>query len=129
MFAFAHNNFNVSNLDRSLKFYQEALGLEVLRRHEGSDYTQCWLGDHGVSMHELELTWNWDEEDILDLGDEFHLAFRTDNMQAAHDLHEKMGCIVFENKKRGIYFIEDPDKYWIEIVPDRKNPNTIYWEP
>ena len=113
MFAFAHNNFNVSNLDRSLKFYQEALGLEVLRRHEGSDYTQCWLGDHGASMHELELTWNW----------------RTDDMQAAHDLHEKMGCIVFENKKRGIYFIEDPDKYWIEIVPDRKNPNTIYWEP
>ena len=48
MFAFAHNNFNVSNLDRSLKFYQEALGLEVLRRHEGSDYTQCWLGDHGA---------------------------------------------------------------------------------
>ena len=51
MFAFAHNNFNVSTLDRSLKFYQEALGLEVLRRHEGSDYTQCWLGDHGASMH------------------------------------------------------------------------------
>ena len=71
MFAFAHNNFNVSNLDRSLKFYQEALGLEVLRRYEGSDFTQCWLGDHGASMHELELTWNWDEEDILDLGDEF----------------------------------------------------------
>ena len=108
MFAFAHNNFNVSNLDRSLKFYQEALGLEVLRRYEGSDFTQCWLGDHGASMHELELTWNWDEEDILDLGDEFHLAFRTDDMQAAHDLHEKMG---------------------FEIVPDRNNPDTVYWKP
>ena len=119
MFAFTHNNFNVSNLEKSLKFYKEALDLEELRRFEGSDFTQCWLGDHGASKHELELTWNWDEEDILDLGDEFHLAFKTDDMQAAHALHEKMGCIVFENKGRGIYFIEDPDKYWIEIVPER----------
>ena len=113
MFAFTHNNFNVSNLERSLKFYKEALDLEELRRYEGSDFTQCWLGDHGASKHELELTWNWD----------------TDDMQAAHALHEKMGCIVFENKGRGIYFIEDPDKYWIEIVPDRENPNTVYWKP
>ena len=110
MFAFTHNNFNVSNLERSLKFYKEALDLEELRRYEGSDFTQCWLGDQ-------------------DLGDEFHLAFKTDDMQAAHALHEKMGCIVFENKGRGIYFIEDPDKYWIEIVPDRENPNTVYWKP
>ena len=79
MFAFTHNNFNVSNLERSLKFYKEALDLEELRRYEGSDFTQCWLGDHGASKHELELTWNWDEEDILDLGDEFHLAFKTDD--------------------------------------------------
>jgi len=129
MFAFTHNNFNVSNLERSLKFYKEALDLEELRRYEGSDFTQCWLGDHGASKHELELTWNWDEEDILDLGDKFHLAFKTDDMQAAHALHEKMGCIVFENKGRGIYFIEDPDKYWIEIVPDKENPNTVYWKP
>ena len=84
MFAFTHNNFNVSNLERSLKFYKEALDLEELRRYEGSDFTQCWLGDHGASKHELELTWNWDEEDILDLGDEFHLAFKTDDMQAAN---------------------------------------------
>lgn len=126
MFAFAHNNLNVSNLEKSLKFYKEALGLEELRRKEGSDFTQVWLGDHGVTRHELELTWNWDEEDILDLGDEFHLALCTDDMKAAHALHEKMGCIVFENEKLGIYFIEDPDKYWIEIVPDKTNPNTVY---
>ena len=53
MFAFTHNNFNVSNLERSLKFYKEALDLEELRRYEGSDFTQCWLGDHGASKHEL----------------------------------------------------------------------------
>ena len=62
MFAFTHNNFNVSNLERSLKFYKEALDLEELRRYEGSDFTQCWLGDHGASKHELELTWNWEAE-------------------------------------------------------------------
>ena len=101
MFAFTHNNFNVSNLERSLKFYKEALDLEELRRYEGSDFTQCWLGDHGASKHELELTWNWDEEDILDLGDEFHLAFKTDDMQAAHALHEKMG--IREQRQRHLF--------------------------
>ena len=59
MFAFTHNNFNVSNLERSLKFYKEALDLEELRRYEGSDFTQCWLGDHGASKHDLESARIW----------------------------------------------------------------------
>ena len=43
----------------------------------------------------------------------------TDDMAAAHAKHEKMGCICFENPAMGIYFIEDPDGYWIEIIPRR----------
>ena len=54
------------------------------------------------------------------MGDcEFHLAFRTDDYEAAHDLHEQMGCICYENPDMGIYFIKDPDGYWLEIVPAR----------
>lgn len=70
---------------------------------------------------ELELTWlrDW-EKDHYDLGDnEIHLAFTTDDMEASHKKHEEMGCICFENPAMGIYFITDPDGYWLEIVPEK----------
>ena len=69
----------------------------------------------------LELTWLRDMDRPYNLGDcEFHLAFETEDMNAAHALHEEMGCICYENKKMGIYFITDPDGYWLEIVPEKK---------
>lgn len=121
-FKMVHENYNVSDLDRSLAFYKEALGLEEVRRKNGPDgsfiivYVANAEGDF-----ELELTWLKDHPQPYNLGEnEFHLAFRTDDMEAAHAHHEKMGCICFENKKMGIYFINDPDGYWLEIVPTRK---------
>ena len=77
MFAFNHFNFNVTDLERSLAFYHEALGLEPVRRKEAADGS------------------------------------------FTHALHEKLGCICYENPAMGIYFISDPDGYWIEIVPAR----------
>ena len=122
MFTFNHFNFNVLDLDRSLKFYDEALGLKVVREKKASDgsFILKFLGD-GVSDFTLELTWLRDRSELYDLGEqEFHLAFMTEDMAAAHEKHEKMGCICFENPAMGIYFIEDPDGYWIEIIPERK---------
>ena len=61
-----------------------------------------------------------DHPQPYDIGEEeFHLAFKTDDYAAAHTLHQEMGCICFENEAMGIYFIQDPDGYWLEIVPDR----------
>ena len=120
-FRFAHNNFNVLDLDKSLAFYKEALGLDEVRRKEAADgsYIIVFLGD-GVSEHRLELTWLKDWDRPYNLGDnEFHLAFTASDFEAAHKKHEEMGCICFENPKMGIYFITDPDDYWIEIVPVR----------
>lgn len=119
-FTFAHNNFNVMDLQKSLQFYENALGLKEVRRKEAKDgsFIIVYMGD-GASGYMLELTWlrDWDK-DRYDLGDnEFHLAFVTENMDAAHKLHEEMGCICYENKEMGIYFINDPDEYWIEIIP------------
>lgn len=121
-FTFAHNNFNVIDLEQSLRFYKEALGLEEVRRKTADDgsFIIVYLGD-GVTPHKLELTWlrDWDK-DSYDLGDdEFHLALETDNMEEAHKKHQEMGCICYENPAMGIYFIEDPDHYWIEIVPKK----------
>ena len=120
-FSFAHNNFNVRDLDRSLSFYRGALGLtEVNRIHadEGSSII-VYLGD-GVTPHQLELTWLRDWDHAYNLGDnEFHLAFRADDFAAAHHKHAQMGCICFENPAMGIYFISDPDGYWLEIIPGK----------
>lgn len=121
-FTFAHNNFNVIDLDKSLNFYKEALGLKEIRRKEADDgsFILVYLGD-GKTSHSLELTWlrDW-EKDSYNLGDnEFHLVFETDDFDSAYKKHKEMGCICFENPAMGIYFISDPDNYWIEIVPKK----------
>ena len=119
-FKFAHNNFNVRDLDKSLAFYQQALGLTEVRRKQAEDgsFTLVFLGDGGRTPHELELTWLRDRDRPYELGDnEFHLAFTVDDFEAAHALHSEMGCICYENKNMGIYFISDPDNYWLEILP------------
>ena len=120
-FTMVHENYNVSDLDASIAFYDKALGLQEVRRKTASDgsYIIVYLANENASF-ELELTWLRDHPQKYDLGEcEFHLAFRTDDYDAAHALHEQMGCICFENPKMGIYFITDPDGYWLEIVPTR----------
>ncbi|MBI5544521.1 MAG: VOC family protein [Deltaproteobacteria bacterium] len=120
-FKFAHNNINVFDLKRSLAFYRKALGLKETRRIVGPEksFLIVYLGD-GSSKHLLELTWMRDRKEPYNLGDnEFHLAFVTDDYEAAHARHQKMGCICYENPAMGIYFIEDPDGYWLEVLPKR----------
>ena len=122
MFQFNHFNFNILDLDRSLKFYEEALDLKPVREKNASDgsFKLVFLGD-GVTDFQLELTYLCDRTEPYDLGEqEFHLAFSVPDMEAAHARHEKMGCICFENPSMGIYFIEDPDGYWIEIIPEKR---------
>lgn len=117
MYRFSHQNFNVLNLEKSMAFYQEALGLHELRRHERPQFTIVYLGND-QDKFALELTWLKERKTPYNLGDEeFHLAFETEDMAASHALHEKMGCICYENKDMGIYFIKDPDGYWLEVVP------------
>ena len=120
-FRFAHNNFNVRDLERSLKFYDEALGLKEVRRINAKDgsFTIVYLSD-GSTPHQLELTWLRDWDKPYNLGDnEVHLALSVDDFGAAHHRHQQMGCICFENPAMGIYFISDPDGYWVEIVPSK----------
>ena len=120
-FSFAHFNFNVFDLEKSLKFYKEALGLEPVRKKEASDgsFTLVYLGDKETDFL-LELTYLRDRKEPYNLGElEYHLALETDDMEAAHKLHEEMGVICYENPGMGIYFISDPDGYWIEIVPKK----------
>jgi len=120
-FAFAHNNINVIDLDKSIKFYEDNLGLKVVRRVEPDDgsFRIAFLENENAS-HQLELTWLRDKDAPYNLGDnEIHIAFRADDIDEAHAFHEKQGVIIFENHDMGIYFIGDPDGYWVEIIPTR----------
>ncbi|MDK2586139.1 VOC family protein [Romboutsia sedimentorum] len=121
-FRFCHNNFNVLNLEESLDFYEKALGLKEVKRKVANDgsFILVYLGD-GETTHNLELTWLRDWEKPYNLGDnEFHLALRVEDFDGAYNLHKEMDCICYENKEMGIYFIADPDNYWIEILPMNK---------
>ena len=121
IFHFNHYNFNVLDLEESMKFYEEALGLKEIRRKTVSDgsYILVYLGD-GATDFSLELTWLRDRKEPYQLGEnEFHLAFATDDYEAAHEKHKQMGCICYENPEMGIYFINDPDNYWLEIIRKR----------
>lgn len=118
-FTLAHNNYNVFDLEKSLAFYKEALGLTEKKRKEAEDgsFILIYLGDE-TTPHLVELTWLRDRREHYNLGDnEIHLALQADDFEAAHQKHKDMGVICFENPSMGIYFITDPDGYWIEIVP------------
>ncbi len=118
-FKMVHENYNVQDLQRSLDFYAKAVDLHEVRRKTAEDgsFVIVYLSNAEADF-ELELTWLRDHPEKYDIGEEeFHLAFKVDDFDAAHALHDEMGCICFENHSMGIYFIQDPDGYWLEIIP------------
>ena len=116
-FTIEHANINVKDLGASIKFYNEALGLNEVRRINGEDgsFIIVFLSD-STSSFLLELTWLRDKEGPYNLGDnESHICFAADDFDAGYAHHKKMGIICYENTEMGVYFICDPDGYWQEI--------------
>ena len=120
---FDHFNINVTDLERSLDFYDRALGLRELSRKEAADgsFVLVHLGD-GETGFRLELTWLRDKEGAYELGDnESHLCLRVaGDYDEVRAWHRENGWICFENREMGLYFINDPDDYWIEVLPMKK---------
>lgn len=118
-FKLAHCNINVTNLEKSIQFYEEALGLHVVKRMDSEDnaFILCYLSDD-AHQFEIELTWLKEHPQPYELGEnESHIAFICDDYDKAYKKHKAMNCICFENPEMGIYFINDPDDYWLEIIP------------
>ena len=117
---FDHFNINVLNLQRSIAFYEKALGLKEHHRKEASDgsFSLVYMADDQENFL-LELTWLRDRKEAYELGDnESHLCFRVaGDYDAVRAYHKEMGCVCFENEAMGLYFINDPDDYWIEVLP------------
>lgn len=121
---FDHFNINVLDLDRSIAFYGKALGLKEHHRKEATDgsFTLVYLTDNETGFL-LELTWLRDRKEAYELGDnESHLCFRVaGDYDEIREYHRELGYICFENNKMGLYFINDPDDYWIEILPAKQH--------
>ncbi len=118
-FCFNHFNFNVFDLEKSVNFYKEAFGLVQLSEIPAEDgsFKIVFVGDEKTGFR-LELTWLRDRTEPYNLGDlEYHLAFDVDDFDAAYKKHKEMGIICFENPAMGVYFVTDPDGYWIEVIP------------
>ena len=117
---FDHFNFNVT--ERSISFYNKALGFVESHRINSNDgsFIIVYLKDN-QSDFLLELTWMRDHPQAYDLGEcEFHLCVRVPgDYDAVRAFHKEMGVVCYENHDMGLYFIEDPDGYWIEILPQK----------
>jgi lactoylglutathione lyase len=120
-----HTMIRVGDLERSIAFYTEVLGMKLLRRkdYEGGRFTLAFVG-YGDEATEavLELTHNWDTE-RYDLGDGFgHIALEVEDAAAACDaIRQRGGKVVREAgpMKHGttvIAFVEDPDGYKVELI-------------
>lgn len=116
---FDHFNINVLDLDRSIAFYNQALGLKEHHRKDAADgsFVLVYLTDEQTGFL-LELTWLRDRKEPYELGDnESHLCFRVGgDYEAVRKYHKEMGCVCYENVEMGLYFIHDPDDYWIEVL-------------
>ncbi|MBO5189144.1 MAG: VOC family protein [Alistipes sp.] len=121
---FDHFNIDVQDLNRSIAFYEKALGLKEVRRKKAEDgsYEIVFMGDDTTNFM-LELTWLRDHADRpFELGEnESHLCLRVEgDYEALREYYREMGCLCYENHQMGLYFINDPDDYWIEILPVRR---------
>ncbi len=120
-FKIVHNCIAVLDLEKSMKFYEEALGMTEAKRKVAPDgsFILVFIANKN-SEHQIELTWLRDRKEPYNLGDnEIHIGFKIDDYDAAYAKHKEMGCICYENPAMGVYFIADPDGYWLEIIPYR----------
>ncbi|MGI6535647.1 MAG: VOC family protein [Eggerthellaceae bacterium] len=119
---FIHHCLHCLDKEKSIAFYREALGLEPVREMgpEDGSWTNTYLANDTCPF-EVELTWNRGRTEPYDnAGKDVHMAFEVPDYEAAHALHEKMGCILRDNPALGIYFITDPDGQLIEILPAKQ---------
>jgi len=123
-----HTMIRVGDLDRSIRFYTDVIGMQVLRRNDYPEgkFTLAFVGFGEESKEAvIELTYNWGV-DRYDLGDAFgHIAIEVDDVYTACDeIKRRGGSVVREAgpMKGGttvIAFVQDPDGYKIELIQKR----------
>lgn len=118
-----HTCLRVLDLDKSLKFYKEAIGLVESERKDYPEnkFTLVYLTDEDKS-HEIELTYNYDQEEPYEIGNGYsHIAVSVEDLESAREEHIKMGYEVsnfsgLPGEKPKYYFVTDPDGYRVEMI-------------
>lgn len=123
-----HTMLRVTNIDKSIAFYTEVMGMKLLRKHDypSGRFTLAFVGFQPESEGAvIELTHNWDTDAYV-LGDAFgHIAIQVDDAYAACDSVKQRGGLVTREAgpmKGGttvIAFVQDPDGYKIELIERR----------
>jgi lactoylglutathione lyase len=124
---YVHTCYRVLNLDRSLDFYINKLGLELARKSPvGPDATNAFLAVPGDPEPRLELTFNHDRGKSYPLGEGYsHVAFAVEDLDALAAKLEEAGGVDFESKPHAmsngtrLFFVRDPDGYRIEFIERR----------
>ena len=129
-----HTMLRVGNLEKSIAFYTEVLGMKLLRQSENTEYkyTLAFVGYGDESEHTvLELTYNWDT-DSYDLGNAYgHIALEVENVYEACDKIRAKGGVISREPgpvKGGtteIAFVRDPDNYAIELIQKKQRYETL----
>ena len=118
-----HTCIRVMDLEKSLEFYKNALGLVETRRKDFPEhkFTLVYLSDT-PDGYEIELTYNYDPEKPYDLGNGFsHVAIGADDIVSLREKHMEMGYEVTDLKglpgePPRYYFVTDPDGYKVEVI-------------
>ncbi len=120
---YLHTMVRVTDVDQSLKFYCDALGLEELRRHESEQgrFTLIFLAAPGDESAQVELTYNWDAEE-LDGGRNFgHLAYQVDNIYDTCARLQEQGVTINRPPRDGyMAFVRSPDGVSVELLQSEK---------
>jgi lactoylglutathione lyase len=137
---YLHTMVRVTDLDASLKFYRDALGLEVLRSKEvpAGRFTLVFLAAPGDSSAQVELTYNWDAEELLGGRNFGHLAYAVDNIYATCERLQQHGVTILRPPRDGyMAFVRSPDNVSVELLqagqalppaePWASMPNTGQW--
>lgn len=119
-FRLEHSSIMVADMKRTIDFYEKAFGMSVLREKGADDRDIVFLGGESYPT-QIEVIHMHDPAFEINPGSNpTHVAFRAMDFDAAHALHEEMGCIHHELPEFGVYFVCDPDGYLNEVMPVRK---------
>lgn len=121
-----HTCIRVMDLEKSLKFYREALGLVETRRKDFPEhkFTLVYLSNE-IGGYEIELTYNYHPEKPYELGNGFsHIAVGVDDLEGEREKHKTLGYEVtplkgLPGQKPGYYFVTDPDGYKVEVIRNK----------
>ena len=116
---YLHTMVRVTNLDDSLDFYCNKLGLQELRRvdHEGGRFTLVFLGAEGNPDSQVELTYNWDPEEYSGGRNFGHLAYQVDDIYATCQKLMDAGVTINRPPRDGyMAFVRSPDNISIELL-------------